>query len=51
MVTDMNKSRCDVEQEVNGLYSFDRHAKIPAARVKAILDAAQKYYYEKVAPK
>ncbi|GAB1209907.1 hypothetical protein APSETT445_008695 [Aspergillus pseudonomiae] len=42
---------CDIEQEVNGLYSYDRKEKVPAARVKAIMDAAHQYYYEHVAPK
>ncbi|KAG2411662.1 hypothetical protein HFD88_009218 [Aspergillus terreus] len=36
---------CDIEQEVNGFYSYDRKEKVPAARVKAIMDAAQQYYY------
>jgi hypothetical protein len=44
-------SSCDVEQEVNGLYSFDRQEKIPASEVKAIMRTAEKHYYEKVAPK
>ncbi|OJJ98954.1 hypothetical protein ASPACDRAFT_31004 [Aspergillus aculeatus ATCC 16872] len=35
---------CDIEQEVNGLYSYDRKEKVPAARVKTIMDAAQRYY-------
>ncbi|RAH46233.1 glycoside hydrolase family 2 protein [Aspergillus brunneoviolaceus CBS 621.78] len=42
---------CDIEQEVNGLFSYDRKEKVPAARVKAIMDAAQRYYHEHVAPK
>lgn len=41
-------TRCDLEQEVNGLYTFDREEKIPAVEVKAIIDAAQRYYYEHV---
>ncbi|KAI1075690.1 glycoside hydrolase family 2 protein [Whalleya microplaca] len=36
----------DVEQEVNGLYSFDRREKIPATEVKKIFDAARKLYYD-----
>ncbi|KAJ5679201.1 hypothetical protein N7462_007445 [Penicillium macrosclerotiorum] len=39
---------CDIEQEVNGLYSYDRKEKVPATKVKAIMDAAQDYYYEHV---
>ncbi|KAE8390221.1 glycoside hydrolase superfamily [Aspergillus alliaceus] len=42
---------CDIEQEVNGLYSYDRKEKVPAARVKEIMDSAHRYYYEHVAPK
>jgi hypothetical protein len=38
-------SSCDVEQEVNGLYTYDRKEKVPVARVKAIIDAAQDYYH------
>lgn len=40
-----------MEQEVNGLYSYGREAKIPAEKVKAIIDGAQAYYYAHVAPK
>ncbi|GAP87339.1 putative glycoside hydrolase family 2 protein [Rosellinia necatrix] len=36
----------DIEQEVNGVYSFDRKEKIPAAEVKRIFDAAQKSYHD-----
>ncbi|KAI8635493.1 glycoside hydrolase family 2 protein [Xylariaceae sp. FL1651] len=36
----------DIEQEVNGVYSFDRKEKIPAAEVKKIFDAAQRSYYD-----
>ncbi|KAH9998896.1 glycoside hydrolase family 2 protein [Xylariaceae sp. FL0662B] len=36
----------DIEQEVNGLYSFDRREKIPATEVKKIFDAARKIYYD-----
>ncbi|PLB53884.1 glycoside hydrolase family 2 protein, partial [Aspergillus steynii IBT 23096] len=42
---------CDIEQEVNGLYSYDREEKVPPHRVKAIMDAAHKYYFDHVAPK
>ncbi|KAL4778881.1 glycoside hydrolase superfamily [Aspergillus varians] len=41
----------DIEQEVNGLYSYDRREKVPADRVKAIMQAAEEYYYKNVAPK
>ncbi|KAH7034818.1 glycoside hydrolase superfamily [Microdochium trichocladiopsis] len=36
----------DIEQEVNGLYSFDRKEKIPAVEVKKIIDAAAATYFE-----
>ncbi|KAI2686186.1 CAZyme family GH2 [Penicillium roqueforti] len=36
---------CDVEQEVNGLYTFDREEKVPAEKVKEIMDAAKDHYY------
>ncbi|KAJ5984265.1 hypothetical protein N7481_006364 [Penicillium waksmanii] len=39
---------CDIEQEVNGLYSYDRKAKVPVARIKAIMDAAKEHYYDHV---
>lgn len=42
---------CDIEQEVNGLYAYDRSEKVPAARIKAVMDSAHNYYYEHVAPK
>ncbi|KAL3463529.1 glycoside hydrolase superfamily [Aspergillus heterothallicus] len=38
----------DIEQEVNGLYSYDRREKVPADRVRAIMEAAQEYYYKQV---
>jgi hypothetical protein len=37
--------RCDIEQEVNGLYTYDRKDKVPAEKVKAIMDAAKDHYY------
>lgn len=39
---------CDIEQEVNGLYSIHRKEKIPSERVRAIMDAAREYYYKNV---
>ncbi|OGE50195.1 hypothetical protein PENARI_c018G05247 [Penicillium arizonense] len=36
---------CDIEQEVNGLYTYDRKDKVPAEKVKAIMDAAKDHYY------
>ncbi|KAI1108346.1 glycoside hydrolase family 2 protein [Nemania sp. NC0429] len=39
----------DIEQEVNGVYSFDRREKIPAVDVKKIFDAAQERYHASLA--
>jgi hypothetical protein len=41
--------RTDIEQEVNGLYSFSRKAKLDEVKVKAIMDKAKKEFYEQVA--
>ncbi|KAI7777963.1 hypothetical protein LA080_002875 [Diaporthe eres] len=38
----------DIEQEVNGVYSFDRKAKIDPTRMKAIFDKAAKIYLDGV---
>lgn len=38
--------RSDIEQEVNGVYSFDRKAKIDPERVKALFDKAAKKYLD-----
>lgn len=40
--------RTDIEQEVNGVYSFDRKAKIDPTRMKAIFDKAAKIYLDGV---
>ncbi|KAI0483189.1 glycoside hydrolase family 2 protein [Xylariaceae sp. FL0804] len=39
----------DIEQEVNGVYAFDRREKIPPAEVKKIFDAAKKAYLDQFA--
>jgi hypothetical protein len=36
----------DIEQETNGLYSFDRKEKLDATEVKKIIDAAMGRYYQ-----
>ncbi|OTB14211.1 glycoside hydrolase family 2 protein [Daldinia sp. EC12] len=36
----------DVEQEVNGLYSFDRREKIPADEVSKLIEAARNTYFK-----
>jgi hypothetical protein len=41
--------RTDIEQEVNGLYSFDRKEKIDPGEVKKIFDNAAMVYYDAVA--
>jgi hypothetical protein len=38
--------RTDIEQEVNGLLTFDRKHKIESAKVKEAVDAAIAMYYE-----
>jgi hypothetical protein len=35
----------DIEQEVNGLYTFDRMPKLDVDKVKDIIDAAKELYY------
>ena len=40
--------RTDIEQEVNGVYSFDRKAKIDPTKMKAIFDRAAKTYLDGV---
>lgn len=46
MLTLASITRTDIEQEVNGLYSFDRKEKIPAVEVKKIIDRVAKVYYD-----
>ncbi|KAM0272172.1 hypothetical protein ACHAQH_008850 [Verticillium albo-atrum] len=38
----------DIEQETNGLYTFDRKEKLDAARVKALIGEALKAFYARV---
>lgn len=38
----------DIEQEVNGLYTFNREEKLDASKVKAVLDKAIGQYYNRV---
>ncbi|PHH79781.1 hypothetical protein CDD80_3774 [Ophiocordyceps camponoti-rufipedis] len=38
----------DIEQEVNGLYTFDRKPKLDAAKVKAVMDEAVGMFYKRV---
>lgn len=33
---------------MNGLYSYDRQAKVPVEKVRAIMDAADGYYHQHV---
>ena len=40
-------SRADIEQEVNGLYSFDRKPKLDVRAVKAIIDKVHETYNSK----
>ncbi|RDW64604.1 putative glycoside hydrolase family 2 protein [Coleophoma cylindrospora] len=41
----------DVEQETNGLYSFDRKEKLSAEKVKAVVDETLKIFYDSRAGK
>lgn len=36
--------RTDIEQEVNGVYSYDRRAKIDPVRLKAVFDKGTEIY-------
>ncbi|KAK5097087.1 hypothetical protein LTS08_007107 [Lithohypha guttulata] len=38
----------DIEQETNGLYTFDRKEKLPAAEVKKIIEEAKRIYFERL---
>lgn len=38
----------DIEQEVNGLYSFDRKEKLDSSAMRAIQERARKAYYDRV---
>lgn len=40
--------RTDIEQEANGLYSFDRREKLDTRRVKAVIDEAVQAFYARV---
>lgn len=35
----------DIEQETNGLYTFDRKEKLPSAQVKAVVDEVLSIFY------
>jgi hypothetical protein len=41
-------NRADIEQEANGLYSFDRKEKLDSTRVKALMEEAAKLYYAQI---
>lgn len=40
--------RTDIEQEANGLYSFDRNEKLSSGKVKAIIDESLAVWYKRV---
>lgn len=40
--------RTDIEQEVNGLYAFDRRPKLDVDTVKEINEAACRLYYAQI---
>ena len=39
------RRRTDIEQEANGLYTFDRREKLDADRVKKVMDEAVQMFY------
>jgi beta-galactosidase/beta-glucuronidase len=39
---------CDVEQEMNGLYTFDRKEKIPSREMKKVIERARRAYFGEV---
>ncbi len=41
-------TRTDIEQEANGLYTFDRKEKLEAEKVKKVMDEAVQLFYDKV---
>ncbi|KAJ6788803.1 hypothetical protein PWT90_02806 [Aphanocladium album] len=41
----------DIEQEANGLYTFDRKEKLDAGKVKAVIDGALMVFYDRVGTK
>lgn len=41
----------DIEQEANGLYTFDRKEKLAAEEVKRLIDESLKMFYERVGEK
>ena len=41
----------DIEQEANGLYSFDRKEKLDAKKVKEVFEAAMNRFYERIGAK
>jgi hypothetical protein len=43
--------RTDIEQEVNGLYTFDRKPKLDPVKMKAIMDKAKQVYYDRIGKK
>uniref|UniRef100_A0A8H7TQ54 Glycosyl hydrolases family 2 sugar binding domain-containing protein n=1 Tax=Bionectria ochroleuca TaxID=29856 RepID=A0A8H7TQ54_BIOOC len=38
----------DIEQEANGLYSFDRKEKLDSAKVRALMEEAIQLYYDRI---
>lgn len=41
-------SSADIEQEVNGLYTFSREEKLDSAKVKALITDAIQTFYNRV---
>ncbi|USW54063.1 Putative glycoside hydrolase, family 2, immunoglobulin-like beta-sandwich [Septoria linicola] len=38
----------DIEQEQNGLYTYDRREKLPAAEMRKVMEKAERKYFEKL---
>lgn len=40
--------RTDIEQETNGLHTFDRREKLDCAKVRAVMEEAAQMFYKRV---
>lgn len=45
---DLTVCRTDIEQEVNGLYTFDRKEKLDSSKVKELVEEALRAFYDRV---
>lgn len=44
----LTECRTDIEQETNGLYTFDRKEKLDSAKVRAVMQEAAQMFYKRV---